>query len=187
MNSKSELFTIVLDEFDKLNGKVLSKDLIKKYLDNEDYLEYYAFILHDRDVDEDGIIKYRHYHLVLKCNSRYAKDTIITDVAKNLGCNRSCIKCKAYNDVYSAVQYLIHANDKDKFQYNKGEIISNDDGATMVYLLGEFKIEIDDLIYIVAGAKSLTEVYSTIGIKNSKQYHWVIKDIYNDLKAGVIK
>ena len=113
MNSKSELFTLVIDRLDKLNNIEVTPSMLKGYLDEEDYIEYYAFILHDRDVNDEGEIKTPHYHVVLKCNTRYAKDTVITDFAKSLKLNRVCVKCKAYHDIYGAVQYLIHQNDTD--------------------------------------------------------------------------
>lgn len=187
MNSKSELFTLVIDQHDKLNGIEVTPALLSAYLDNEDFIEYYAFILHDRDFNDEGQVKTPHYHVVLKCNSRYAKESIITDFAKNLKINRVCVKCKAYHDIYGAVQYLIHQNDTDKYQYKQTDIVSSSNAETEVYLIGQFEIDINKLIDICIGSKSLTEVYSTIGIKNSKLYHWVIKDIYSDIKTGVIK
>lgn len=186
MNSKSELFTLVIDRLDKLNNIEVTAEMLKRYLDEEDYIEYYAFILHDCDVNDEGEVKTPHYHVVLKCNTRYAKDTVITDFAKSLKLNRVCVKCKAYHDIYGAVQYLIHQNDTDKYQYKQTDIISSSTAETVVYLIGQIEIDINKLIDICIGAKSLTEVYSTIGLKNSKLYHWIVKDIYSDIQTGVI-
>lgn len=186
MNSKSELFTLVIDRLDKLNNIEVTPSMLKGYLDEQDFIEYYAFILHDRDVNDEGEIKTPHYHLVLKCNTRYAKETVITDFAKSLKLNRVCVKCKAYHDIYGAVQYLIHQNDTDKYQYPQTDIVSSSIADTEVYLIGQFDIDINKLIDICIGAKTLTEVYSTIGLKNSKLYHWIVKDIYDDIRKGVI-
>ena len=81
MNSKSELFTLVIDRLDKLNNIEVTPSMLKGYLDEEDYIEYYAFILHDRDVNDEGEIKTPHYHVVLKCNTRYAKSVITVSFA----------------------------------------------------------------------------------------------------------
>ena len=182
MNSKSELFTLVIDKHDRLNNIEITPTILKGYLDNEDFIDYYAFILHDRDVNDEGEIKTPHYHIVLKCNSRYAKESIITDFAKNLKINRVCVKVKAYHDICGAVQYLVHQNDKDKFQYDRSEIVSSNIADTEVYLIGQIEIGVNNLIDICISCKTLTEVYSVIGLKNAKLYHWVIKDLWNDIK-----
>lgn len=79
----------------------------------------YALILHDKDVDEDGVIKKAHYHVVL----RFKNQTWNSAVAKDLGIELNYIqKVRSFDN---ALQYLIHFNDSDKFQYSIDEVKGN--------------------------------------------------------------
>lgn len=76
----------------------------------------YAAILHDKDVKEDGELKKPHYHVVLKFkNPRWN-----TALADDLGITENYImKC---DNFIKALQYLIHYNDLDKYQYSIEEV-----------------------------------------------------------------
>jgi hypothetical protein len=77
----------------------------------------YAYILHDKDLDEDGKIKKSHWHVLIttgknqKWSSALAEDLKITEnyirKVKNLD---------------RALEYLIHLNDEDKHQYSIDEV-----------------------------------------------------------------
>lgn len=180
MNTKSSLFTCVIEEYDKENDYHYTEEDLRSYLENEDYLSYWAFIKHDKDVDDAGEIERTHYHLVLQCNSAYTKDRILSELSKNLVKNRSCVSVRSYNDIYQAVQYLIHRNDAEKYQYSSKEIVSSSSGETAVYLIGEFTLTIEKLVDIVKHSSSIKEIYTTIGLKNAKLYHWIIKDLVKE-------
>lgn len=79
----------------------------------------YALILHDKDVDEDGVIKKAHYHVVL----RFKNQNWNSAVAKDLGIEMNYIqKVKNFDN---ALMYLIHYNDSDKYQYDISEVKGN--------------------------------------------------------------
>lgn len=180
MNTKSSLFTCVIEEYDKANDYHYTEEDLRNYLEKEDYLAYWAFIKHDKDYNPNGEIERPHYHLVLVCNSSYTKDRILSELWKNLVKSREVISVRSYNDVYQAVQYLIHRNDTDKYQYSENDIVSSSAGETAMYLIGEFTLTIEKLIDIVRHSKSLSDVYKTIGLKNAKNYHWIIQDIFKE-------
>ena len=76
----------------------------------------YAIILHDKDVTEDGEIKKPHYHVVL----RFTNQKWNTAIAKDLGITYNYIrKVDRFNQ---ALEYLVHLNDVDKFQYDISEV-----------------------------------------------------------------
>jgi hypothetical protein len=76
----------------------------------------YAYILHDKDCDEDGVIKKAHWHVVLRFKNQQWNSAI----AKDLEITPNYIeKCKNFDN---ALQYLIHYNDSDKFQYSLDEV-----------------------------------------------------------------
>lgn len=76
----------------------------------------YAYILHDKDCDEDGVIKKAHYHVVLRFNNQ----TWSSAVAKDLGIAENYLEEPRSFD--NALMYLIHFNDSDKYQYNIDEV-----------------------------------------------------------------
>ena len=79
----------------------------------------YAYILHDKDCDDDGVIKKAHWHIVLRFKNQQWNSAI----AKDLGITPNYIeKCKNFDN---ALQYLIHYNDSDKYQYSLDEVKGN--------------------------------------------------------------
>ena len=74
-----------------VNGIITLKDkdadfigLVKKYLGIilEDSASLYGFILHDKDVDDDGKIKTPHIHFVANLKKRVRVATLINRIAK---------------------------------------------------------------------------------------------------------
>ena len=84
--------------------------------------EKYAWILHDKDIDEDtGELKAPHYHIFLEFrNARY-----LSGLAAELGVASNFIEvCR--NKTGSQL-YLTHKKDPDKYQYDDSEVHSNFD------------------------------------------------------------
>lgn len=80
----------------------------------------YAYITHDKDLDAVSSPKPLHWHIVLKFNSTgIRKKYIIEYAAFKYGYT---VECDSYN---ASIQYLVHQNDLDKYQYDKSEIITN--------------------------------------------------------------
>lgn len=76
----------------------------------------YVAILHDKDVDEDGVIKKAHWHVIL----RFPQAKWNTAVVKELGIEVNYTQ--ELRNFNNAMMYLIHANDPDKYQYEIGEV-----------------------------------------------------------------
>lgn len=78
----------------------------------------FAYILHDSDVDENGELKKPHIHWVARLRAARTLSAIANDV----GVPENMIeRCRNFD---SAVRYLIHFNDPDKFQYPLESIVS---------------------------------------------------------------
>lgn len=100
------------------------------YPDEENFLDIMssvinedtAFILHDKDTNENGDLKKPHYHVVVKfkeaktCSS-VAKIFHLYNSEGKLAENRVDICTKGKKDFKGALRYLTHANTPDKFQY----------------------------------------------------------------------
>lgn len=87
----------------------------------ESFFTYWAWILHDEDILDDGSPKKPHIHFIGK------RDTIITPkgVCYQLGIpENSLANIHSWKD---AVRYLIHDNSPDKYQYSLENVSSNFD------------------------------------------------------------
>ena len=79
----------------------------------------YAYIQHDKDTSPDGPVSL-HFHVYMNFNGSPVKFKYIKEVFPfgNIEASRSKNAC---------VQYLIHKNNPEKYQYEKSEIIHNMD------------------------------------------------------------
>lgn len=117
-SSKFQLIIYDSSNIEKLNNYVKS------------FGGYYAFIKHDRDINDDLTFKKIHYHyiIVFPSNIRKTFQTIskISCVEINL--------IEKVNNITLAIQYLTHKNedenDSSKIKYSYNEIISNDETFT---------------------------------------------------------
>lgn len=186
MVAKSKIFNLVLEEYDKLNDKHVSNVDIYNYLsDNDTNIEFFAFVLHDKDTNNEGVIERKHYHLFIKLVNSISKNTILKDIAKNLMVNVNCISVEVSRNIVSSIQYLIHRNDKTKFQYDILDIWSND-YADLVSILNNgvssYSLDIDYLINLIHESKSLTSVYRKLGMSQVRIYRPIINDLWKEKK-----
>lgn len=78
----------------------------------------WAYILHDKDVNENGELKKPHIHWVGRATPR-----CLSVVSNFLGLPENDIEVvKSFDNM---VMYLIHLNDIDKFQYSPDDVETN--------------------------------------------------------------
>lgn len=109
------------------------------------YFDEFAYILHDRDTDDNGELKKAHIHWVGRCkNAR-----LLSAVSSALGVPQNSVEiCKGWR---SSVKYLVHADDQEKFQYDPKEVEGNLD-------LGRY---LSDMSSDQMAGKLLDEICST--------------------------
>lgn len=108
---KSRCFSLVIyPSEDKTHQKALDY-IVNNY--------QYAYINHNKDIEKDtGEIKKEHTHIIIYFDNARYKNSI----AKELEITDNYIqKC----DFIAYTKYLIHKNNKDKYQYSIGEIKTN--------------------------------------------------------------
>lgn len=112
----------------KMNNRYYTAELIL-YLDNTNHLELleylikkydYAYILHDKDTNDDGSLKKEHIHLLIFFKNARWGSAILKEI--NID-NSNLIEFR--EDKAKAIQYLIHSNNLNKFQYNYQDIKTN--------------------------------------------------------------
>lgn len=101
---------LIIYNFDELESKV--------NLCNEFNL-YYAYILHDNDIDDKGELKKAHYHLRIfdtlqRTTSAWAK---LFEVQEN--------QIQVLKNKKRAIRYLIHLDSPDKYLYSINDVVSN--------------------------------------------------------------
>lgn len=183
MVAKTSNWNLVIEEYDKLNDIHIKSDVLNDYLKNNESIVFYAFILHDNDIEEDGSTKRKHYHLVIHLNNPYSKTTILNDIASKLFINKECISARVCKDIVLSTQYLIHMNDKDKYQYQVLEIWTNDTNEEFKMLydsVSSYDIDIDYLIELVNKSHDLSTIYKELGLKRARTYRGIIMDLWKD-------
>lgn len=93
----------------------------------------WAFCLHNRDCDENGELKKEHVHGIIHFDGKKSKEQvsaifIMSGVASGIagykdGTSNINLVVPCHNK-RGSVRYLIHYDDKDKFQYQKSDIRS---------------------------------------------------------------
>lgn len=83
------------------------------------YFEQWAYILHDSDTTAVGDAKKSHYHFYGKCPTPRTPQSVSNVIGVPLESIRNVNKWK------SAIRYLIHADNPEKFQYEPDSVSSN--------------------------------------------------------------
>lgn len=83
----------------------------------------YAFILHDRDMEEDGSFKKAHYHVYLNFGK---SSTSIQSTARRFGIAEHLVQ-KIKTDKYRTLQYFLHSGAEGKQEYQMSQMVANFD------------------------------------------------------------
>ena len=135
----------------------------------------YAYILHDKDINEDGNTKAPHFHLYI----RYSNALTLNSMSNKF--DGAHIE-KPNNKEY-CLQYLIHRNDPEKFKYNSDNVISNISGIKEI-LNREWKETFDPNnieLYYNQGCTSYLKFYNRFGVI-IKSYTILIEKVLKELQ-----
>ena len=86
------------------------------------YVRDYAYILHDKDMKEDGTLKEPHYHIFVRLKA----STDSKYIAGAFGVPEQYVG-KIHGKWVDALMYCTHENAPEKFQYSEDDVISNFD------------------------------------------------------------
>lgn len=82
---------------------------------------HYVYILHDKDVNEDGSARSPHFHIL--CT--FSQNKSFNAVASLVESSQNTF-VQQLQDVGGAFAYLTHQNNLEKFQYNSDDLVSDD-------------------------------------------------------------
>lgn len=142
--------------------------------------QYYS-ILHDRDINANGEVKRKHYHLILVHKSRIDKSTLIKRIAERLGITPNCISCDAVYTLNGAIRYLMHMDDSDKASYLPFEVSTNNE--TIFNLAINNQCDNVDINYLIQLCRDLPKlkVMEVLGLEVYQRWRNTISDIYKEL------
>lgn len=95
-------------------------DNVKKILESKKAIKDYAYILHNKDVNENGELKKEHYHIALRLHNSYT----FSCIANWFGIPSNFV-CTVKGEWVDMLKYLTHQNALEKYQYDENEVISN--------------------------------------------------------------
>lgn len=145
-------------------------------------VDKYYHIIHDKDIADNGELKTPHIHLLVELITRQRKSTILNRVSNRCNIPLNCISVDECRNISKSAQYLIHMNDKNKYQYDKKDIETNDEERLKYLLTSNEKTAIttDELFDIVDNAKTIRELIRKIGIDLYCKYARVIEILWKD-------
>lgn len=105
------------------------RETLAENLEAQPNIKTWAYILHDKDVTEDGTTKEPHVHIVVELINSLQYSTVggyVGVPAQYVCAIRQKIKSgkRMVSDIGGALSYLTHRNAPDRYQYNDSEVIA---------------------------------------------------------------
>lgn len=147
----------------------------------------YAMIVHDKDFKGNGELKKKHVHIVLYALKRHELAFYIRYLAHvfNKG-TTDAIEVLPSMSQELDIQYLIHKNDVDKFQYDEKNIRTNIDSVNLRRILDaevDSTTTVYDVLHIVQTSANRTEVILRLG-NHYLPFSRVVDAFINDKHLG---
>lgn len=156
--------------------------LVERYLKIilDENANLYGFILHDKDMDEDGRIKTPHIHFVADMKKRIRVSTLINKIAKACDLDTLAITIDRYTSFEGSFQYLIHQNSPDKFHYDIEKVTTNvpEDDIDLILDATTSVLDYEELKSACRDANDIMDVIDRIGLSAYKSYRQVVIDVF---------
>lgn len=174
-------FRVVISDLERCDGNI--QDALTGLVENG--YNYYA-IVHDSDIDTKTLLPKRtHLHIVLTRFKRIQAKKVIADLCDLFQTNDSNVQIMDCPDIPSAVQYLTHKRDPNKYQYDFNKIMTNQrkEQLTAIYEqdLSVYILTTEGLIEAVQSSNNRYDLIKRIGIGNYQAYRQTINDLIDFL------
>ena len=105
------------------------RDTLEANLEADPNIKSWAYIVHDKDVNEDGTPKEPHVHIVLELVESRQYSTVggyVGVPAQYVCAIRQKVKVgkRMMSDIGGALAYLTHRNAPDRYQYDDSEVVA---------------------------------------------------------------
>ena len=150
-------------------------------------MEEYYYIVHDKDYDEFGTLKTKHIHWLFRIKEKQKRlKTVLNEVNNELfngsDQTRSLISIESWKNYEATIQYLVHKNNPEKYQYKVEEVHTNDFETlkqVMDYAV-DTNLTIDKIKYLCTKNTTLCGVLEDVGLINARNYLNVIRTIWEE-------
>ena len=155
----------------------LSVEEVEKYC-HLPHVKNYAYIMHDKDLLEDGTPKQPHIHLVVVYHNARTLSAVRSDFTayEQNTLSEYCI------DLEGAYDYLLHKRNPEKYQYSKDEVKTN-----VGYFRGDYSSAEDNtafcLVMDIISGKSRFDLLRKYGRDyaiNREKYHGLATEIQQE-------
>lgn len=126
----------------------------------------YAGIIHDNDIKEDGEKKKQHAHVIVIWSNTTTKKAVSDSL--NISENR----INKINNLNLMYEYLTHKNDRNKYQYDKNEIIKSQDFEEVDIIEKKKSDKLHDLKYITKFIEE-NEITNIISLINNIEFEYL--------------
>ena len=144
---------------------------------------FVATILHDRDTNEDGTPKQAHIHAVMEhTEDGSTLATWLQTISELVNAKKEQISIETSSNKILLLQYLRHDR-KDKEHYSTDEIRTTDEAELLERLNTQYekpKTDEELIQNALLNSVNLTELMTTLGVKEANKYRGLFKDIHND-------
>lgn len=185
LESQRTQFNVVISDLSRCKKSV--SDII-------DGVSSYGFIyyacLHNKDLDKNGELKRAHLHIVIVSMKRLRVKQLLNYFIDLCGTNHENIQIDEIVSLVASVQYLLHINDCNKYQYPRCELLTNrESDADAILIENPSTNELTTAIlidFIFNQELSRFELISAIGIGKYQHYRHTINDLL-DIRARKTK
>ena len=108
--------------------KYLTEEQIQQAIKGRKCIKQWAYICHDKDIDDNGEPKAPHWHIMLQFNDTQDSKYI----AKWFGIEEQYVNRSSSKRFEPMLLYLIHANATDKYQYDATLVKANFDYVAFI-------------------------------------------------------
>lgn len=163
-------------------------DRLKRWINAVDP-EIYAFIGHDKDVDDEGSTKFRHIHLlvVLKKDTRSRLITTLNRISDVVGIDPTDIDIEVADNVDECIRYCVHKGYETKYQYPIDELQTNLDPDELAAVMTK-EIATMSANYLITACKingySAIALMRSLGLKAYMKYRNAIRDICEEVRSN---
>lgn len=154
-------------ELQNLYTEDITEEELKQQLEKSNLT--YAYIIHDKDITEEGELKKPHFHCFVEIPYNPHKTTIQlfqeTETYINILEKSKRLYLQPIKNIKAFTQYLIHKNETNKYKYQKEEIKTNREdfiNEMIEATLKDAKISTEDFLQKLEDyATGLTKDYFT--------------------------
>lgn len=139
----------------------------------------YAFILHDKDTDDNGELKNPHLHIFFSSPVGMSSDNWVSHFSDMLKVEPDAVSVDVVRNERACLRYLVHADDAKKHQYEHSEIVSNLGSALKTALNASHGFvsnpSLEELLEASEGGKE--GIYRLVGMSSYAKAVKVLEDL----------